>query len=84
MCNKCMRYRNFEGSANRGQIDLLCLKKFHILEMVRIAKDTCTRVQENIDKRTDQLKEEELRHLQQYEDSAEIVNKLKELRTQQY
>ena len=46
MCQKCCRTRVFpmpdtDKSYNHGEIDLLCLKKFHIREMTEQARITC-------------------------------------------
>ena len=59
MCLKCSRYRHFEiaepDGHNRGEIDLLCLKKFHIRDMVLSAQETCKRVEKDINNRRQQM-----------------------------
>ena len=52
MCLKCTRKRHFEeredDKHNVGNIDLLCLKKFHIRKIVQDAQETCKKVEGDI------------------------------------
>ena len=85
MCLKCTRMRQFElpeaDGYNNGQIDLLCLKKFHILEMCNSAQDTCKMVERDIKAKQTRMKDEEQMKLGQLAEEPEYLaayNELKE------
>ena len=62
MCQKCTRSRFFlkkdlnNDDYNRGQIDLLCLKKFHIRELVLSAEEEQRIVGLGIKKKQESMK----------------------------
>lgn len=92
MCQKCSRRRVFpvadkrDGSFNHGDIDLLCLKKFHIQEMVESAQSTCKIVEQDI--KVKQVQMESTKELllggQSECAETEYLKSVKELEEQKY
>ena len=80
---KYLRYRNFEekdeeGCYNRGEICLLCLKKFHIREMVLRAQETYKMVDRDIKSKQKQIEDEVPK--QERQENQEVKQTLDELR----